>query len=370
MYVRQLLLQDVRCYIRQEFQFTGRAILLTGPNGSGKTTVLETINMIAVSKSFLPVGDHELTRHGAIGYVIDAAINHDIGTSITITIDYNAEEGKKILTSVSGPCSIQELIGLVPTVVLSTLHRELFTGEPAIRRAFVDRILSQSVASYKHALWRHRTTLRQRNRLLSSGKWQASELNAWTEELLETSIELIWHRRRFVELFNKQIAQLVETTFQLPFIPALDYTIPWLDMEQSSWWNLSRYELRQLLADRISTLLARDYERMSTQWGPQRDLLTFVVGSRPLHTVTSQGQQKMALFVVKLAEAAIIESLCDRAPVLLLDDLFSELDSANANRIEMTVINLSHSWQVFITAPDTMQLSGMDQFQHITLTQG
>lgn len=367
MYLRQLVLQNVRCYTRQEFQFAGKVILLSGPNGSGKTTILETINLIAISKSFLPVGDHELTRHGATGYVIDALVNHDIGTPITITIEYNSFGGKKILTSATGPCSVQELIGLVPTVVLSTLHRELFIGEPAIRRAFVDRILSQSIASYKHALWRHRTALRQRNRLLSSGKWQTNELDAWTEELLESSIELVWYRRRFVEQFNRTLSQLVETTLLLPFIPALDYAIPWLGIEQSAWWNLSRDELRQLLSRRVATLLASDHERQTTQWGPQRDLLTFVIGTRPLHTVSSQGQQKMALFVAKLAEAAIIESLCDRAPILLLDDLFSDLDTANAQRIEKTVADLSHPWQVFITVPTTMQLSNTIQFQHIKL---
>ncbi len=368
MTVTQLDVEHFRCHAHATFAFEPGAVLITGPNGAGKTSILEAINLASVSKSFLPVSDTELVSFSANGYRITTQVRHDLGAALTISIEFNRTTGKRISTSASGPISAQELIGLVPCVVLASLHRELFIGEPAIRRSFVDRILAQCFASYKHALWRHRTALRQRNRLLTLGHAHADELDVWTEELIDASCEIIQRRWQFVERFNRL---LNDTGRELHFnheTITLQYELPWLcinDGVRSD--SLDLEALRTGMRATVEEHHAADRERMTTQWGPQRDVLTFCVRQRPLYTVASQGQQKIALYAVKLAEATYIHHVLDRAPILLLDDVFADLDSTNVGILESSIIEHSRQWQTFVTAPSAASLRHRTNFQHIML---
>ncbi|MCX8051606.1 MAG: DNA replication and repair protein RecF [Chlorobi bacterium] len=368
MFVESLHLTNFRSHSALSLQFHSRAVILSGPNGVGKTSVLEALNTATMSKSFLPVGDEELVRHGATGYSICARIVHDIGTPLTITIEYNHSSGKTIHTSASEHCTAQDLIGLVPCVVLAASHRELFVGEPSVRRAFVDRILAQSSGAYKHALWRHRTALRQRNRLLASDVHDSTELDAWTEELLASSVEILWQRKRFTELFNGYLSDVISDSVHVPIPFHLEYAVPWLGHEcQPHLWNNSRDELQHSVRERVSALLDSDRQRMTTQWGPQRDIFAFIADSYPLHTVASQGQQKVALVAIKIVEAQLLHSRTDRAPILLLDDVFSDLDAANARMIGRAIAEHCSLWQIFLTAPTPVAISDAAMFQHIAL---
>ncbi|RMF33455.1 MAG: DNA replication and repair protein RecF [Chlorobiota bacterium] len=368
MTVTQLDLEHFRCHTHATFAFEPGAVLITGPNGIGKTSILEAINLASVSKSFLPVSDNELVAFNASGYRITTKVRHDLGAALTISIEFDRTTGKRISTSASGPTSAQDLIGLIPCVVLATLHRELFTGEPAIRRSFVDRILAQCFASYKHALWRHRTALRQRNRLLALGHGHDSELEVWTEELIDASCEIVQRRWQFVERFNQLLDDTVrELHFNHETI-ALQYELQWLctyDGVRSD--SLDLEALRTTMRATVEELQAVERERMTTQWGPQRDMLTFCVRQRPLYTVASQGQQKIALYAIKLAEAAYIHHVLDRAPILLLDDVFADLDSTNVGMLESSIIEHSRQWQTFVTAPSDASLRHRTNFHHILL---
>ncbi len=369
MTVERLELENFRCHKSATLSFEHTAILITGPNGAGKTSILEAINLTALSKSFLAVNDGELVHRGAPGYRVTTRLRHDIGTQFTISVEYYQGNGKRIQTSVGGDCTAQELIGLLPCVVLATHHRELFHGEPMVRRAFADRILAQCFASYKHALWRHRTALRQRNHVLAFGRSHTEELEGWTAELLEASCEIIWQRMRFVERFNALLLEVSGIFDNHVGSLALQYELPWFRGVDVSQLRMlaSIDELRTLLSYHVEQLVPVDRERMSTQWGPQRDLLTFCVEQRPLYTVASQGQQKLALYAIKVAEALYIHRAMDRAPVLLLDDVFADLDSGNVRRIESSILQQSRQWQIFVTAPTVAFLDHRTQFQPIVL---
>lgn len=368
MMITQLDVEHFRCHTDATLAFDAGAVLITGPNGSGKSSILEAINLATVSKSFLPVGDNELASHYASSYRITTQVRHDLGTALTICVEFNRTNGKRISTSASGPTTAQELIGLVPCVVLASLHRELFIGEPAIRRSFVDRVLAQCFASYKHALWRHRTALRQRNRLLALGHAHTGELEVWTEELIDASCEIVRRRWQFVERFNRL---LNDTAQELHFnheTITLQYEFPWLSIDEGDRWDsLDLGALRSTIAAAVAMHLPTDRERMTTQWGPQRDVLTFCARGMPLYTIASQGQQKLALYTIKVAEATYIHQALDRAPVFLLDDVFTDLDSANIGKLECSILEHSHLWQTFITAPSDASLRHKANFQHITL---
>ncbi|GIV56303.1 MAG: DNA replication and repair protein RecF [Candidatus Kapaibacterium sp.] len=368
MTVTQLDLEHFRCHTHTTFAFEPGAVLITGPNGVGKTSILEAINIASVSKSFLPVSDNELVEFNASGYRITTHVRHDLGAALTISIEYDQAGGKRISTSAGGPTTAQELIGLVPCVVLTSLHRELFIGEPAIRRSFVDRVLAQCFSSYKHALWRHRTALRQRNRLLALGHGHDSELEVWTDELIDASCEIVQRRWQFVVRFNRILNDTAqELDFNLETI-TLQYELPWLyinDGVRSD--SLDLEALRTTMRAIAQELQAVERERMTTQWGPQRDVLTFCAGQRPLYTVASQGQQKLALYAIKLTEAAYIHHALDRAPILLLDDVFADLDSTNIGLLESFILERSRQWQTFVSAPSAASLRRRLDFQHIPL---
>ncbi|MCX7930686.1 MAG: DNA replication and repair protein RecF [Chlorobi bacterium] len=365
MFVELLELHNVRCHRGLLIELNHSPVLLTGSNGVGKTSILEAINIAAMSKSFLPVEDAEIVTHGAEGYYIRAHIRHDIGSEIDIVIEYQCSGTKRISTSASGACSARDLIGLLPCVVLLSSQRDLFIGEPALRRLFVDRILSQSYTSYKHALWRMRAALRQRNRLLSIGQ-HGAELEAWTEELLASSIELITRRRSFVQQFNSILTDIIATFLPSTLIPQIEYSIPWYHHDNHLISD-DPGQLADALRQYVRELLPRDIERSSTQWGPQRDVFTFMLGSNPLYAVASQGQQKIALFAVKLAETSYLHRITDRTPVLLLDDVFSDLDRTNAQLVEMSILQMSNTWQIFVTAPHRDIISSAETFQIVTL---
>jgi DNA replication and repair protein RecF len=367
MHITRLDLQNFRCHTNRTFEFGTQPTLITGPNGVGKTSILEAINMIGVSKSFLPVTDSDLVSHGAAGYRIDSRITHDLGTQLTITIEYTSGSTKQIKTSATGQCSAQELIGLLPCVVLASIHRELFFGEPSIRRAFVDRILAQSHASYKHALWRHRIALRQRNRLLATMA-SGFELDAWTDELITATAEILWRRKHFIVQFNAIASECAATFGLVGITPHLEYRTPWLSVNyQPDTWDTSQERFHQQLANNITTLFPLDLERLSTQWGPQRDLVTVVNNGYPISSSASQGQQKLALYVIKLAETKYLHHVTDRAPVLLLDDVFADLDEYNMHQLEESILRYSTKWQIFLTAPSSQSLAHHDAFAILRL---
>ncbi len=362
MKILHLEIENFRCHTTRRFTFDHNRILLTGPNGAGKTSVLEAINLLAVSKSFLPATDHDLVAHGFDGYTVFGGIIHDLGTELQITVEYAQASGKRIITSATGQCTAQELIGLVPCVVLASVHRDLFAGEPSERRAFVDRILAQCSATYKHALWRHRTALRQRNRLLAQMANDA-ELDAWTDELIRVTAEVLWKRRQFIKNFNALLAKTVQDLGLTGKLPTIEYRLPWLGEDyQPMQWTDSFNQFQQQLQRRIATLLPLDRERFSTQWGPQRDVFVFVTDGHPIATSASQGQQKLALYALKLTEATYLHQMIERAPILLLDDVFSDLDRSNIRLLEQSILAQSNQWQIFLTAPSSEYLSSPESF--------
>ncbi|MCX7936248.1 MAG: DNA replication and repair protein RecF [Chlorobi bacterium] len=370
MVVEQIVLSNFRCYQQYVINFDGRSAVITGPNGAGKTSILEALHILAITKSFLPVDDSELIRHSSSTYRIESTVLHDGGSTIKIAIEYTKGIGKSVYTSITDSCSAQELIGLVPCVVLASLHKELFYGEPAVRRAFVDRILSQYSLSYKSALWRYRIALKQRNRLLQEGGSATNaELDAWTVELVNTSVELLWQRKLFVDLFNQELSLIAASIAHPSVEPMLQYTIPWLPSEcQPNTWGSFKDNLFTIIANHSTAMLATDSMRQSTQWGPQRDIFTFATETHPLYTVLSQGQLKIMLFAIKITEATILHQQTGRAPILLLDDVFSDLDKQNTASIQESVAKYSAKWQFFITAPSSIEiLDPMSTFMHIQL---
>lgn len=368
MKIAQLDIENFRCHQNSSLRFGTQPVLLIGPNGAGKTSILEAINILAVSKSFLPVTDDDLVARGSDGYRIRARIVHDLGTELEVRIEYNRTQGKRISTSATGQCSAQELIGLLPCVVLASNQRDLLVGEPAVRRAFVDRILAQSSASYKHALWRHRTALRQRNRLLAGFSSSSAELDAWTDELITMTAEILWKRKQFIEEFNQILSRTTEQLHLSTIQPLLNYSIPWLEEEfQPTHWKTTLDNFHSFLQHQITKILPLDRERLSTQWGPQRDHITIITNGHTIASSTSQGQQKLALYALKIAEARYLHTATDRTPIILLDDVFSDLDARNIRRLEESILERSSQWQLFLTAPSTHNLSQQEQFTLVTL---
>jgi DNA replication and repair protein RecF len=320
-----------------------------GNNGEGKTNILEAISYLCLTKSFYASSDATAVQLGEPGFVVSGKAVSDIDTAHTVEVRYTAETKEKTI-SINND-AVQErssVIGMFPVVVLSPENGNVTSGTPADRRRFIDVVISQSSKSYLQDLMEYRRILRQRNRVLFDAKMaqylSSGILEPWNENLIKRGSLISQKRALFVEEFSPFLVDAYGKIAGSAETPSIEYNssvtangvLPVNEVE-----NLYRKELlRQEQEERkLGTSLV----------GPHKDELVFEINKRGLKAFASQGQHKTFLVALKIAEFFYLRDRCKETPVLLLDDVFSELDEARSEKLLALTANLG---QTFITATD------------------
>ncbi len=341
--------------------------ILYGNNGQGKTNIIEAVNMCACARSHRTAKDAELIRHGSSFYDIELkyfssyAEVLDDSYEESIAIRYKqmvtvGNEFKRELTKdgISVP-RIADFVGTFHAVMFAPEDLSIVKDGPAVRRRFLDLLLSQIKPSYFQNLQYFSRILKQRNTLLKQFRekggsldlLQTEQLNMWDEEFANVAAKLITDRLQLVDKLTYWAGDIHKNiSGGLERLSLVYRTLPGvtIDLQQDA------------IVDNILKRLQRtrndDIFRGSTSSGPHRDDFDLMINDFALRSFGSQGQQRTAVLALKMAELEIIRHQVNEAPVLLLDDVLSELD---IGRREHLLNSLQHV-QIFVTCTDPEQL--------------
>ncbi len=342
MYFKDLYLEHFRNYNEENWQPTPHLNVLHGENGQGKTNLLEAMQILTLGHSPRARKDRELIAFSASGCRLKGEIQAgDRHLLLTFTLG----EGKKshLLNQLSFSQGLQ--FAQKPAVVFfSPTDLRLVQGAPAFRRRYLDQILIQVYPTYREGLYRYWRGLTQRNALLREIRARRAAialLSAWDEEIAESGARITMARSKATgELaihLSRISATLSETRIDLEYRAG------------SGSFENGKINLREIWEKTRGEDLARGI----TTHGPHRDDLSLVLNGREAGTYGSQGQQRTLALGMRLAEITWLEERMSRRPILLLDDVFSELDPGRRRRL---IALLSGEGQVMLTCTDLGQL--------------
>lgn len=349
--VDQIALANYRNYAMLNLPIDAQLCIFVGENAQGKTNLLEALYFLATARSFRALRDDDLIQWGHAEASLSCSVEREVGeAAIRVRI---CRGRQKILTVNGQPVRRHaDLLGYLNVVTFSPDDLQLVKGGPAERRRFLDVELAQVSHTYRHDLSAYARILRQRNNLLkeiSEHRLGQELLGAWNTQLLETGsrvmakrAEAVWRLSAMGQVVHREITQAGEmlTINYRPFFARPGELPP----EEGSWEDLS--VVRRRFAAEMQRLQSAETARGQTLVGPQRDDLEFLINERDVRTFGSQGQQRTAVLSCKLAEIEFMRSETGEYPVLLLDDVMSELDEARRHYFLATV---SGRVQTFIT---------------------
>ena len=343
MRLSSLHLHQFRSYEERIFDFAGNDLhLLIGPNGIGKTNVLEAVSVLSLSHSALDRDEVDLIQWGKEYYRVTASMESDLGEKIETEVVSQVSPKKQkacFVNDVRIPAA--SFVGQLPAVLFLPQDLILFTGPPSGRRRFLDHILSQVHPEYFAALSEYQKIMKQRNTLLSKiADHEASEgdLAPWDLGIAEKGAEITLRRLEIAQTLGMTLAEEMRSLGEAPQTVELLYE----RKVEARELNTIRDELLELLTH----YRPRDILLQSTTVGPHRDDWKIHVDGRELTTFASRGQQRTAVLALLFVEVSYLGLRRNEKPVILLDDVFSELDDAH----QEGVLRSFADHQVFITS--------------------
>ncbi len=348
MRVKKIQLTNFRNHTESALEFSGGINFITGANAQGKTSILEALSYICLTKSFLHQTDTTVTKFGSESFAIDATIESDRNLTNHVRVLYENGIGKKYFLDKNEIKRSADVIGMFPIVVLSPGDFALTSGSPSERRIFADMVLSQISHSYLEELMEYKRALKQRNKILLDGKltgrFDGDLIAAWTDALVSHGTRVMTKRAEFIREF--------QPTFSTAYLTLVEYgEVPRLAYEPSFRFDNGDANVTESFYAALSRLAKVERARGATLAGPHRDDIGFILNTLPIREFASQGQHKTFLVALKMAEFHYIKSKLGETPAMLLDDVMTELDYSRATK---TVHAVSTLGQTFITATDMM----------------
>lgn len=343
MLIKSLKLKDFRNYNNLDLEFENAFNIIYGNNAQGKTNIIEAIFLCAAGRSHRTSRDIELVRNSADCYCVDLVIDKEDGLQ-EIEIRYSQEERKKISINEIPVKRLGDLMGHLNAVMFSPEDLLIIKQGPAERRRFIDITLSQLRPSYFFDLQKYAKILYQRNSLLkeiSVKKSLMPTLEIWDEHLVQTSIKIMKARDEFIKRLNDRASKRHDKLTNGEESLKIIYE-PTFQLNEDE--NRSKENFLKL----IEKNREKEVFKGTTILGPHRDDINIELNSESTKIYGSQGQQRTSVLSMKLAEIDIVKEETSDSPVLLLDDVLSELD----DRRQEFLLESINGMQTFITCTD------------------
>lgn len=345
MYVRSILLRNYRNYSEIQLDFDPNINVFLGQNAQGKTNIIEAVYYASLGHSHRTHNDTELIRWEQPSASVQLDFDR-LGVGNHLEFQFSREKRRRILLN-EHPIRPKELIGSINTVLFSPEDLFLIKGAPAGRRRFLDAEISQASPAYYHELQQYNRIVTQRNTLLKrirERKASVEMLDLWDPQLVESAVKITKKRQEAIKKLN-MLANLMQRrisdnrenlsiAYEIHGMDAGDMT-----KDLASWYN------KELVSHREVDIL-----RGSTTRGPHHDDIVLTVNGINLRNFGSQGQQRTGVLSLKLSELEFLRSETGEYPVLLLDDVMSELDASRRHQL-MEYIRRERI-QTMITATD------------------
>lgn len=349
MIVKKLDVSGFRNIEKVSLAFSDTFNFISGRNAQGKTNILEAIHFFSLGRSFRTRYTDEVIRFGE-----ESAISRLLGGSdagVDFRIDIGLERAGRIKVSVNGKRlgGLSEVIGVMPSVIFTPDDIMIASGPPRGRRTYLDYTAAQVSPAFLSDLKSYRKILRQRNTLLRSvaeGRSEPAELGEWTGMLAEKGSSIVRGRLEMMQELSHRACGLFGEMLPGGESLRLDYVCS---------FDAAGCGDAETLMAALERVRDEERRRGYTLAGPHYDDLMIYLGDSELRKYGSQGRKRLVAIVLKLAQAATIMERRSERPIVLLDDIMSELDTETASRVREL---LSDKYQSFITSPRIRDFEG------------
>ncbi len=386
----RIQLDEFRVYRHCELDIPAPGLRLSGANASGKTSLLESIYLLATTRSPRTALERELIswesnqEFGLAPFArVLATVNHEDGSErsleLTLAADTSRTNAIRKRAKIDGrSCRIMDLIGTLKVVLFSPEDLNLVLGSPSVRRRYLDITISQLDRSYLRALSRYGKLVERRNRLLKdlsargAGRSAEEELAFWDEEFTTYSAYLLAARHRYLVGLSREAAVAFsrlnggDLGLKLAYVGTVEMPDAQIERAISGSMDDAQPLFSRAISSQLRERRGEELRRGSTVIGPHRDDFSYLIDNRDLAAFGSRGQQRLAVVAMKLAELARVVEVSGEAPLLLLDDVLSELDPDHQDGL-LSV--LGHTGcQIFVTATSS-ELLAHQALSHLPLAE-
>lgn len=324
-------MQNFRNYIKREFKFSDGVTIIVGPNGIGKTNILEAVQVLSLGKSSWAVAERDLVNiDSSVGRVAGWLKN---GDKLEIAVERKTDSNRILkVCRINGSVKrLATFTGNLRSVRFAPQEIRLVAGSPSRRRDFLDNVLGQIDSSYSSCLSKYNKVVCQRNKVLHT--IHESQLSFWNDQLVKNGQLIQKKRQEFFDYAKSHLREVSQSLFAKGYCLSLEY------------------RENAISHDKVQRILQKELATGVTQCGPHRDDFSFSIKnekSLDLKSYGSRGQQRTAVLAIKVLVLKYFEEVTHDLPVLLLDDIFSELDDHYRQAVESIIKNQ----QTIITTAD------------------
>ncbi|WP_313892696.1 DNA replication/repair protein RecF [Psychrobacillus sp.] len=366
MYIERLELKDYRNYDSIQLDFSSKINVFIGENAQGKTNLMESLYVLSMAKSHRTTNDKELIRWESDYGKIKGDIQKKYGRlPLELVL---SKKGKKAKINHLEQTKLSNYIGQFNVVMFAPEDLYLVKGSPQVRRRFLDMEIGQISPVYLHDLLHFQKLLKQRNSILKQNQSKSFikdvMFEVYTEQYIDAAVKVISKRFQFMDLLQRWaepihfgISRGLEK-LTVSYHTASGIKADWTENEMKNFLEIKLFENQKRELDRGVTLI-----------GPHRDDLQFFVNDYDVQTYGSQGQQRTTALSLKLAEIELIKKEVGETPVLLLDDVLSELDDYRQSHLLNTIQGEVQTF-VTTTSVDGLAHETMKRAQMFHVEQG
>jgi DNA replication and repair protein RecF len=362
MYAKRVKLTNFRNYDSTDIEFSSGVNLIYGPNGQGKTNLVEALNFFAALDSHRVAGHTPLIKQGKSTAIISLELSHE-NRDLLLEYEINTESSNRARLNKSEVAKPKDILGYLNSVIFAPEDLDIVKRDPSNRRAFLDQLIIQFNPRMHGVYADYDRVLKQRNTLLKSARATGtkgdalSTLDAWDQALVKNGTEIIAARVAITEKLSPPLVtnyQIIAKSNNEPsmFIRSSVVESSKLDQDdletQDTLDTTNKEEISNLFQQKLSLLRQKELERGITLVGPHRDDLQLNLGSLPAKGYASHGESWSYALSLKLASLEILKSESKLGdPILILDDVFAELDKDRREKLSDLV---QQNEQVLITA--------------------
>lgn len=349
MWLKKLRIQNFRNFSHLNLEFSAHLNVLEGENGQGKTNLLEAIYCVDQGTSYRTSNEQELIKWGEDNlYLQGEGEKKDVSLKCEFSLGKDHPKKRKVNSRV---VSLRDNKWWLWTIVFSTQDMRIVQGSPFYRRNFIDEVLSFLYLDFTHLRFSFNRVLNQRNALLDlikKGKKIKEEgFEGWNYQFLDLGSRIVFLRleglKKLSFYFQKIFSQLMGT----PIFSHLIYVSSFLDQQKIK--DASYEKIKEQFSYELIRVKEKEKERGITLIGPHRDDFKIEINKVNLRSFGSQGEQRIATLALKLAEAVLIKDEEKEMPVVLMDDITSDLDPQKENFLLNTIKKMG---QLFVTTQD------------------
>lgn len=337
MYLRSITLKNFRTYLSESISFHRRFNLITGDNAQGKTNLLEAIYMLCNFRPFKQVGNLELITFGKEQSRIKGEI--EAGNGLNEVHIALSGDGKNVRVNGKVVYNLARYSANFSVVLYLPSDLDIVKGSPSVRRQYIDTLISNLDMQHAKDVRTYYKTLGQRNALLSRGsKINADTMEVWDEKLAESGARITARRVKAIKKVEEVLKKIYDSTSGVSSDIEIAYSY--------SYDNTGN--IQQSIKQGLKSRLEKDKKRGHTSVGPHRDVISFHLNGKDTSSFASQGESKNLVLALKATEINIYSSMKEEKPILLLDDITSELDRKRKNFLFNLL--LSYTGQIFVTS--------------------